>query len=100
MVLVHGGLDIVRENVIVKGVAAKSEQHHVTPCGVLGGREIKDDRDQGADVLDHGCLSVEVRDDCNVAGGSCVVSILGGCRCFLGIEQVAFHGANSVLFLL
>ena len=47
---------------VVEGVAAEGEEDLVPPAAVGGGRGIEEDGDQGPDVLDAGCLEVELGD--------------------------------------
>jgi hypothetical protein len=49
-------------NVVVEGVAAEGEEDLVPPAAVGGGREVEEDGDQGPDVLDAGCLELELGD--------------------------------------
>lgn len=48
---------------VIEGVALESEEHLVTPAGVVGGHRIKDDEDKRPNVLDTSRLSVEGVDD-------------------------------------
>lgn len=41
----------VGEDMVVEGVAAENEQHHVPPAGVGGRLRVEDDWDQALDVL-------------------------------------------------
>jgi hypothetical protein len=92
VVPVHDGLNVVGENMIVEVVAAKGKQHHVTPPRVLGGREIEDDRDQGMDVLDHGCLGVEVQ--MTAVSWAAVVSSLEAVSSLFLVGATTFYAAR------
>jgi hypothetical protein len=48
--------------VVVEGAAAEGEEDLVPPAAVGGGRGVEEDGDQGPDVLDTGCLEVELGD--------------------------------------
>jgi hypothetical protein len=50
----------VNEDVVIEGVAAKSEKHQIPPAGVGGRLRLEDDRDEEADVLDPPGLVVKL----------------------------------------
>jgi hypothetical protein len=51
------------EDVVVEGVAAKSEDHQIPPPSVRGRLGVENDRDEKPDVLDTAGLVVELRDE-------------------------------------
>lgn len=57
------GVESIGEDVIIKGISAEGEEHVLMPLGEVGGRRVKEDRDERTDVLHAGCLRVEVGDD-------------------------------------
>jgi len=52
----------VEEDVIVEGVATEAEEDLIPPAPVGGRRKVKDDGNQGPDVLDPSGLEVELGD--------------------------------------
>jgi hypothetical protein len=52
----------VTEDVVLQGEAAEDEEDVAMPLGVVGGLEIKNDRNQILDVLDSSSLAVQVGD--------------------------------------
>uniref|UniRef100_J3L087 MPN domain-containing protein n=1 Tax=Oryza brachyantha TaxID=4533 RepID=J3L087_ORYBR len=52
----------IGEDVVIEGVAAKTEEDLVPPAAKGGGRSVEDDGNQGLDVLDPDSLEVELGD--------------------------------------
>jgi hypothetical protein len=52
--------------VVVEGVVAEGEEDLIPPAAVGGGRRVEEVGDQGPDVLDAGCLEVELGDQGSV----------------------------------
>lgn len=53
------------EDVVVEIISLQAKKDKVTPAGVSGGVQVEDEN-QGSDVLNTSCLSMEVGDDSNL----------------------------------
>jgi hypothetical protein len=51
--------------VVVEIISLQAKKDKVTPAGVSGGVQVEDEN-QGSDVLNNSCLSMEVGDDNNL----------------------------------
>jgi hypothetical protein len=101
---IDGWICDIREDMVIKGIAMKHEEHEVMPPLVVGRRGFQNDRDHRSYIFEAGSLSVQVRGEGGVrvrAGvdGAIIIVILGD-RDPLGSGELLFHMMGDGLLLL